>query len=266
MDVGNSLSLLQSQRIAEESISQSHSLFAKELSVLRRQHDARLEVRTRFFFEQVGAARLRHTACTNLKNQIDTKEAVYDSWQQHNEIYQSRIVTAMLLFGCSYSSIADGNQAMPAGTPSHLLVLFSIFVSLGIALMFACLLCLLVLYRRQSKFDINNRFRRCDRCHHAHVHFHQFFECSCSKLDRASLVLFYSGSLVTFGGAVILQIMKYVIVYTATNSFAVSALLICLGGVGFCVGSLGHLVWASNTHMNPANVLSPLVEVGGAPF
>ena len=257
------VSILQAHDQASEAAAHAVVLFQREAEIMRRQHDAKMDQRTAFFFEQVNHAKMRHKDSTHLKLQTAAKEALHDNWQQHNEMYQARILTATLMFGCSYSSLADGNQMIPQGTPESFLIAYSIIVSVGVALMLACLLCLIALYRRLSRFDTANRFVRCARCGKAHVHFDMFFRCACWKLDTSALVLFYSGSFVTFVGAVVLQLTKFNLIYLEWTIQGSTAMLVGFAMPGIAVGTLGHLLWPSDTR-SPDFLLSPVTPLTSA--
>jgi hypothetical protein len=269
--IGFGVSVLQAHAQAEEAAVQSVRLFRREVDTVRHHHEAAMNQRTAFFFEQVSHAKVRHRDATNLKMHTAAKEALYDNWQQHNEMFQARIVTAALMFSCSFNSLADGNQSMPDAVSEHsaMLIAFSGLVASGIALLFACLLCLIILYRRLSRFDSMNRLTRCPLCNKPHRHFHEFFRCSCKELDTASLVLFYAGSLVTFLGAVSLQVMKFRLRYTNWSPVASTAVLVGFALPGILVGTVGNFVWPSNTRTSSTSaveVASVLSPAGSAPF
>ncbi len=271
--VGFAVSVLQAQTQAQALASQSVDLFREEMDLQRRYHNSAMDQRTTFYMEQMTLTKLRHRDVLNLHKQTAAKEALYDNWQQHNEMYQTRIVTAALMFGCSLSSLADGNQQMPAEMSSYeaLLIVFAALVSVGIALMFTCLLCLMVLYRRLSRFDSMHRLTRCPRCDRSHRDFDEFFRCTCKRLDQTSLAMFYAGSLVTFLGAVSLQIMKYVVTYKVWRTEASAAMLLGFAVPGVLVGTVGHCIWPDNTR-SPACAVemtcgSPVgVHAASSPF
>lgn len=266
--VGLAVSVFQAQAQADEAAAVSVDLFRREKERLLRHHAEGMNQRTAFYFEQVSHAKARHCDSIVLKKTMAAKEAMYDHWQQHNEMYKARIISATLMFGCGYNSLADGNQQIPRsmdGETQHL-VIYSTLVASGIALMLICILSLVILYRRLSRFDASNRLTRCPRCKKAHRHFQEFFQCSCAKHDRFSLLLFYAGSLVTFAGAVSLQLMKFRMLYTMWNPYASAAMLVGCGLPAILLGMFGNIVWPSNTRSTEAGPTTPGVTSPNLPF
>jgi hypothetical protein len=194
---------------------------------------------------------------------LASKEMMRDVWQQKNEVCQTRMICATLMFGCCFSTVSDGfpQIAAPAGDSSGSggsgsggaahgggLLVLSIFLTLSVCLLLASISVTLVMYRRLSRYDVDRPLRRYLTCGHVHREFSAFFTCQCHRWEEWGLRLMYMGMICTAVTLLSLQAIKYQFVFGGTSTlWSVEPVLISVFGAGVIGTFVASYVFPDDT-------------------
>jgi hypothetical protein len=248
---GQALSMIQTSRQHEEAVGVARTLHMEVADQIRRHH-----------VDSLGQEALHQSRESALKRQLFAaqrafavdmarREAVRDVWQQRNELTQTMLIVATLLFGCAYTTLVDGRIANEASRAA--VVAFSFFVSLSLLLLLVCIVSLVALYRRIALYDIHRPLLRYT-CNRIHRDFNSYYECHCGGLHATALVLFYVGSLTTYIGCSLLYLTKIHLWYRDSAASVSLFVIPFAGSLLFIV--IASWVWPDKTH-------SGAVDYGG---
>ena len=181
------------------------------------------------------------------------REAVRDVWQQRNELTQTLLIVATLLFGCAYTTLVDGSSRLPLEANKETVAAFSFFVSVSLLFLLLSIVILVALYRRISQYDIHRPLKRYAGCGRTHRDFNSYYKCHCDGLQRKAIFFFYVGSATTYVGCSVLLISK-LLLWQHDNASCILYAAPIAGGLIFV--AVAAKVWPDKTH-------SGAVDYGG---
>lgn len=190
------------------------------------------------------------------------KEMMRDLWQQKNEVCQTRMICATLMFGCCFSMVSDGFPQLPSSadggggsgsgsaesaTATHGggVTVLSAALMLGVCCLLAAVCMTIAMYRRLSHYDAERTLKRYRLCGHIHQEFWTFYDCQCGRIEGWSLYMLYAGMVCTVVAVLALQALKYMFVYG--NLWLVEPILIAIFGAGVIGAAMGQYAFPDAT-------------------
>jgi hypothetical protein len=261
----------------DELISQSVSLFREQQETATRQHEAMRRQSNMHQQDHAEHSHILYDKTIFQQEILAVKEMMRDLWQQKNEVCQTRMICATLMFGCCFSTVSDGFPQLPSASSSTLssannasnnsvpsntaassgsantgsvhgngVLILGLFLTLAVCCLLASISVTLVMYRRLARYDVDRPLRRYRLCGHVHREFWTFYSCQCNRWEIWGLRLMYLGMFFTVMTVLSLQALKYEFVFHDVV-WSVEPFLIAVLSVGVAGVTTAHFLFPDNT-------------------
>lgn len=268
----------------DELISKSAELYREQQQVAAAHHYA-MRVQSNTHHEQHAEhAHVLYEQTIFQQDALAVKEMMRDVWQQKNEVCQTRMICATLMFGCCFSTVSDGFPQLPGlgsvsgdaaaassntsmvpsgtnysaettieaiGVHGRGVLMLSLFLMLAVCHLLSAITVTIVAYRRLARYDVDRPLRRYRTCGHVHREFWTFYVCQCGHWEMWGLRLLYVGMVFTAATVLSLQALKYEFVYGGNALWTVEPVLIAIFFAGVAGATTAQLLCPDITTLSP---------------